>query len=340
VQKRKKFILSQISRVKKVTLNSISNPHAGVWLDAIPKTLDMGMDNSLYRIALRFRYLLPIHELLNLKKCRCQRNSQNNQSRIDEYARHLVSGCACYGLRQYLHDKGLSNPIVRCASIAELDVRTELTFRHLEIDSNVEINEETAIDVADNRDADRLTLNPSRKGPLDCKLQQRPDIVMEYIDARGTRAKQIIELTVTDTLDGSKSGIIQLKGNQDTKVGVNCNRAYKMKMDKYGDKCRENEYEYKVITMETSGLIHPKSLRWIEDISKIASDKKDVPQHIMYKYMLKLISVSFQKAIGNLILKRISLHKRGLKFGDHDINELYDQEREIIRDHNSEFVVA
>ena len=347
---RKKFIVASITKIKRAVLNAISNNHAGSWLEALPKSSDMVIPDEKYRFSLRFRYLLPMHELKGMSKCRCQRNYSNTSAHIDEFAHHFVSGCPNHGMRLFLHNKGLATPILRCVKLADIEARNELTFRQLEAldDENASLpTEGDAINVDNTGIIDAVlsieqgsrnkkTRSKKVKGPLDYK-QQRPDIVLDRVH-NGNINREIIELSITDTINGSKSGLLKLNFNQDTTVGTQCNKIYKFKTSKYVDKCRENGYDYNVIAMETSGLLHPNSLRWIETLSQLAAEKRKIPEKVMFKYMLKIISVSFQNALATLIMKRISLQKRGLTFGDLDINELQDHESDLIREHQVEYI--
>ena len=82
------------------------------------------------------------------------------------------------------------------------------------------------------------------------------------------------------------------------------NRAYQMKVDKYANETTNVDCEFFPFIMETTGSIHPTSLKLITDLADTGSQLRGIKSDILKVFYLKILSSTLQRSIATSIIQR------------------------------------
>ncbi len=195
---------------------------------------------------------------------------------MDVFAEHFVSGCPFYGSTQYIHDQ-VKYALYECGNLAEIPTEME--------DGNV-------LRDPDDHDDGR----------------ERPDLVMKvpYSSHPGGR-KCVVEVTIGNTIEGTKSGKLKCTIGQKVHAGRIAARKFVAKRNKYKELARARGVDLKIVSIETGGFIHEESFRFIKKLAQVAASKnRNLCYYEVKRYMLTKISVALYSAIGTVINRRIN----------------------------------
>ncbi len=258
------------------------------------------MCSSDFKYALRYRYLIKHNEIIPNRVCQCQRNHEN--SIIDSFGCHAVSGCPKYGYRLGIHD-GIKHLLVSFLRSADLETKVEQPFTLLQA---------AVVNTRDDREG-------------------RPDINFKYFDSAGLPHHSILEVAYTDTLKGTGLGKPTVTNHHQI-VGMKADAYFRYKHGKYNDTCVANGLEFKIFVLETSGHIHAESITFLQQLAKLIAAKRKISESTMLNFMFKRISVTLQTRIGETIAKSISVQHRQSLYYNSD-RDFLEEERCLILEH-------
>lgn len=271
--------------------NSLQNAEAGAWLDVIPKIAKFTMRSSEFRTALLYRYRVPIPSIRDGTRCDCKVTTSVNGHRqtchpkLDLFGYHLSTGCGKDSHRINTHNMLVLelNSLLRYAG--GYTVREE---RHC-----------FSRDLPDNN--------------------HRPDI--SILNPEGLQLpgkKVLLDVAVTCPLDGAQSGKIKTPTLQDAKrpLSANATSMFNSKLNKYRgifEACEaatpnfdRTSYVIYPMVFESTGGIHPDSLKFLRDVLKKAAEVVRFPEENLTRYFMKRLSVCLQIQLARAINSRIS----------------------------------
>jgi hypothetical protein len=103
-------------------LESLQDPHAGLWLDTVPKTEMHRLPNDQFRVALTLRLYLPQKCILPATMCDCRKGK--NEIPLDRQGIHLTTGCIKGGNSIHNHDR-VKEQAVKILSYCGLSTKVE-----------------------------------------------------------------------------------------------------------------------------------------------------------------------------------------------------------------------
>jgi hypothetical protein len=250
---------------EKAWITSTSQYEASLWLEALPKTADLTMTNQEFRSALYYRNLLPQPVIQDGIRCNCA-----NRPTLDVLGHHAITGCKCGGGRQNTHDsvKHTTSAMLRYAGMRSREEQIGIFQMALP---------------ACNKRAD-ITVD---RGPL---------------SAQDT----VLDISVTCPLPGAAgNGAAGLDRHAAGIKGRAANLASQRKIGKYGNIAAANQLNFVPIIFESPGYVHDLACAMYDRIAAQASAIKIIPKEVIYKYWMKRISVTLQKALVTALYRRI-----------------------------------
>jgi hypothetical protein len=242
------------------------------------------MKSSDFRTCLRFRYLRATKHFAGL---RCDTKHHGVPSPgyplLDPYGLHVTSGCGKDGHRQALHN----------ATVLELDRLCRFAGMATELEEHGAFR----ADLPENNN--------------------RPDITIRNTNGLQTSFEKIyIDVAITCPLEGSSKCVIIHPGvRKATMKGFRAKERYRTKITHYKnilDQAAEQNPEDNLgsrpgvqpFVFETTGFIHPESLKFLQKIADLASETQKIPQESMLKFFKKRLSFCLQRALASAINTR------------------------------------
>ena len=255
---------------------SLTCKDAGAWLLTTPnsKMKAFQLDSREFRTALLLRLFMEQPILPPGTRCNCP-----GHPLIDKRCLHMLTGCGMGKVRSKTHDNFVAE-LSYCLNYLGFRTRKEpkgvfQTF--LPDDKHV---------------PDITVINP----PASPMCTPNPTLL------------DVSQITVIDGLN---------KGDSYTSMSITsakkpCRAAefrYKQKQEKYTPLCnpqpgRPPIYSFIAMILENTGRMHPKSLQFIKLCCDSASQHKKIEGETLYSYILKRLSICFQKSLAYCILER------------------------------------
>ena len=271
--------------------NGLKNAEAGAWLDAVPKIDKLRMKSSEFRTALRYRYRLPIPAIRAGTRCDCKVTSKQPNGRVmtchpilDTFGYHVSTGCGKDGHRINTHNMLVMelNNLIRFAGGNTIREETHCFGAHLPDDNH------------------------------------RPDIsILNPVALNLPARKALLDVAVTCPLEGAQSGRLVNPSLTEAQraTSKNLTANYKSKLYKYKtitDHCQEAdgsfdpaEFSIYPIVFESTGAIHPESLKLIDKIVDKAAEITKFSGTNLVNYFKKRLSVCLQTQIARAINGRV-----------------------------------
>ena len=144
--------------------------------------------------------------------------------------------------------------------------------------------------------------NPDEAG------RQRPDLSMKVpYDHMPQPRRCVVEVTIGNTIEGTKSGKLKCTIGQRVQQGRIAARKFVTKQNKYRTLANNRGVDLKIISIETGGFMHEESVRFVKKLASVAAkNRPDVEYYDMKRYMFTKISVALNSAIGTVINRRIN----------------------------------
>jgi len=136
------------------------------------------------------------------------------------------------------------------------------------------------------------------KYPLDKK---RPDITVENNVL--SQRPLVIDTTVTAPIPQPTTSR-QLSKQQALIPLRAANKASSDKKEKYVTVADENGLDFLAFVMESTGKIHSEGLTFLQKLSQSAESFWNIPNKTIYKYWLKLLSITLQRSLMKSIISR------------------------------------
>ena len=249
---------------------------AGAWLHALPNKMKaFQLSDKEFRTSLLFRLFMeqPIPAGL---RCNCR-----SHPTIDKRGHHLLTGCGHGGCRIRAHDNQVAE-VNRCLNYLNIMTRKEQRHLFKEFDPN------------DNHIPDITLINPPAS-PM-CAV-----------------TPLLFDISISSPIDGLNRGGDAYANMSSTAAKQPCraaNERAKAKENKYRPLCtpqagRPQRFSFLAFIYETTGRIHPKSLKFIKLCCDTASIHKKIDSDSIYTYVLKRLSVCFQKSMASTVSERI-----------------------------------
>ena len=254
----------------------IQNPEAGIWLETTPYNDPLHFTSLQYTTALRHRYHLG-------SRCDCA-----TKPFLDPYGIHVATGCGKGGFRNATHDAlcHTLNQIMNYAGYSTIREERQCFGAYLEEDNH------------------------------------RPDITIKNPDGQHLiGSKIIIDVSVTCPLELDRHGHVKAPSrNEAVKKGSKAVARYNDKIKKckvlerlaaenatqHNRELIPNNFGIVPFIFESTGLIHRKSLEFLERVADKATESKRLNNSNIYSFFLKRLVVCLQKSIANAIERRIT----------------------------------
>ena len=270
---------------------NLRSPEAGIWLDTPPNCTKYTLISSAFRTCLQFRYLMGASQFPSQLRCDTLHPIPTLRGRVMDYPTidreglHLVHGCRA-GQRTQVH--------------TGICIETDSLLRYAGLWSTRELKAFRRFNPNNNNRPDVTISNVGG-------LQHVPPEVTEIH----------IDVAITSTLTGSESCQIRGEANSfNAKMkGRQADERYKDKMRHYNKILRDARLANpaavtgvlpKIVPLifESTGLIHPLSLKFLKDVSNLADRSVKIGPEKMYRHFLKRLSFSFQRGIASAINNR------------------------------------
>lgn len=259
---------------QRLHFKTIQDDTAAKWLQVYPKYTDLRITNSCYAINLNLRYFL---EIPAISQCISSHNGSNscpfcptNSGKVDRTGHHFINGCARdvssnHGSQLRAHFHGthdyVRHTLAGCCKHA-------LTF----------CSEEPSNVMWD--------------------TNKRPDIVSAFING-GVEVKHAVDLTIVSPFAGVRSAELRVSDVELRDPEHKANSAAQGKRAKYVDICNNQNMRFVPFVVYTSGMLHKDAKKFLTALSKHAAGRRNIKEHIIYNYYVKLLSVSLVKRIIN-----------------------------------------
>ena len=247
-------------------LEGISSEEGSLWLDTIPYKTEMEMKPQIFKSAIRYRYRLAQSTIIPGTYCNCKRN--DGRCPLDVTGLHLSTHCTKNGYVVMTHDniKFCLNNILRQAGR-----RTKIEERHC-----------FTMAFPDNN--------------------SKPDITM--INSPFSPNKElVIDVTIAAPIPGEFSQ--QQLSKEAALIPLRAaNAAFQKKNQKYLTIANSNNLDFLPFVIESTGKIHPDSLSLLQKLSQASEIFWRIPQKTIYKYWLRLLSITLQRSLITSILER------------------------------------
>ena len=220
------------------------------------------MTNKQFRTSLRRRLFLKMENSCGGQECSCRPYAPI----LDSNGRHL-SVCKKHGYCTRTHDALVQeiNGMLRYAGH-----RTKTEERNLFVNGN-----------------------PDQK-----KLS--PDI---SINNYGNTAKLLLDITVRSTLINHNNGdLVAITNGNIERVGKQALNGANSKNHKYEALSIANGFSFKPFCFETNGFVHEESVNFIKEIAGVCSRVQNIRSDVLFRYFMKILSVTLQKGIANVII--------------------------------------
>jgi predicted DNA-binding transcriptional regulator len=241
---------------------------AGLWLRDIPKK-GRGFSSPEFRAALRYRLYLPVSGYVKSSKCTCKK-----QPYLDECGLHLVSGCNSMNRMAETH-----NAIVR-----------ELANKLKWMGYVVKTEERGSF----------LEGEPSDFGRADVTVFGPPS------DVDGPFPKLLLDVRVTNNLEGAKTGEIKVPRDADVEVKLHLSKhAYDEKIRTYKQRAHNSGCGFSPIIFMSTGGVHEESRKAILKLVKNAARTAiNLSKRTLYMSLMRACSVALQKGLATAIYTR------------------------------------
>ncbi len=134
----------------------------------------------------------------------------------------------------------------------------------------------------------------------------RPDLLVSFpIDLENKTFA--LDVTLVCPFTGAQKGqlALPLSDNQDAKLcDVHARNRAKLKRDKYGQVCKDRGIEFVPFVMYTTGKIHSDAKSFLKKLASHAAEQRKIPEGVLYRYYLKMLSVTLVQRIGYTIRTR------------------------------------
>ena len=244
----------------------ISSEEGSLWLDTIPYKPEMDMKPHIFKAAIRYRYRLPQSTIIPGTYCNCKRN--DGKFPLDVTGLHLSTHCTKNGYVIMTHDnvKFCLNNILRQAGR-----RTKIEERHC-----------FTMAFPDNNN--------------------KPDITIINSPLSHNR-EMVIDVTIAAPVPGDNSQ--QQLSNEAALMPLRAaNVAFQKKKQKYDTIAASNDLDFLPFVLESTGKIHPDSLSLLQKLSQASEIFWHIPHKTIYKYWLRLLSITLQRSLMTSILER------------------------------------
>jgi hypothetical protein len=237
------------------------------------------LKSSEFRNCFTYRYMKGAAHLP--KGLCCDTKHNGVYPSIDTAGLHLISGCSRGGHRRYIHDSVVFE-LHRLIKYAGLwPVREPKGVFHADLPKN----------------------------------DSRPDISIRP-SANDFANPSYTHAVITCPIEGSQSCRLVSPSAKDAREqGKAANKAYDGKINHYQKilaKARENnpgdanQPQRKIVpfALESTGLIHPKSVDFLQDLADIANETQKLGSENVMTFFIRSISFAFQRAIGSTLSLR------------------------------------
>lgn len=214
---------------------------------------------------------LPMLNFVDGTMCVCNKN--RGPPRLDQYGHHLTTGCSCGGYRHRLHDevKYEINGLLRYSGY-----RTKV--------------EEFGV------------LNQFIANAPIVNTNKRTDITVYNHD--GVHQRTLLDVSIPSTIHYRGGGAEMAAVNTENGVGKSAEKADQLKKTKYGEACRALGFGFKTIIIESCGLMHKDTSRFLLSLAKNCCAEKRLSAQTLYNFYLKSVSVRLQRGLAGAILEK------------------------------------
>lgn len=214
--------------------------------------------------------------------------------KITSHADHVAMGCGFGGTRHRIHD----------------DVKHQTKALARWVGHEVRVEEYNVFAALVNEN----------------KRNERPDLSINNYGPNGE--KLLMDICIPSTMRFNEEGTPYTNNP----VGYAANSAYARKINDYGESCRELNYLFEPIVIESCGYVHPKSEAAIRKLVKAHEGDLDCKKNQVFAYTMKVISVALQRSIANCMHKKYDIILRKTYNGEADRvhDQAINQEQERI----------
>jgi hypothetical protein len=253
---------------------SLMCKEAGAWLLATPKMKAFQLTSREFRTSLLLRLFMEQPTLPHGVRCNCTGNPL-----IDKRCHHMLTGCGFGGCRIRAHDNQVAE-LNSC--LAYLGMRTRKEQRGIFREFNPH----------DNHIPDITVINP----PAHPTCSPSPLLL------------DVAIATVIEGLQNGDSYKYMPLATAETECRA-ANKSAAKKKKKYDPLCNPEEgrpkrFSFIPIIYETTGRMHPDTLAFIKLCCKSSSLHKKIEGETIYTFILKRLSVCFQKSMATNIFER------------------------------------
>jgi hypothetical protein len=255
------------------------------FLEVLPKNPSFTFDPEAYRVLLNLRLYLPQPERTEGLRCDCKKKPT-----VDNNCFHFITGCPKSAFGMNIHN-GVCNTLKELANAVGLRAKREPfgVFRDIFVD-----------------------------GITDTQQNMRPDLIV--YNGMGTRVDVV--------LDVSNATPVPIFGNQILPIDAAKvpNRVaelrYQEKERKYHDTATANNLKFIPIVFETTGRMHPKSLKYLNDHILSKYDTHYQEGKLLKNFWLSKISCSFQHQVAMSIKNKLRMLTAGrFSYGTYENRE-------------------
>ncbi len=152
--------------------------------------------------------------------------------------------------------------------------------------------------------------------------QLRPDIVATFLSEDMQHVRYAIDVGLTAPFKGSKEGKIEVDHHPTKPEITHLKRAIdrrQSKVNRYSATCRTKNCVFLPFIMYTTGRIHKNGLNLLRIMARNASEHREIPEQVLFKYYIKVLNFTLLKNIAKVIcLKAVcSVDTKSARQGTH-----------------------
>ena len=261
-------VMDQFLGKAKVLLNSFRNDDSGLCLSIAPKTFMHTFSNRQMQSTINFRLFMKQENIPPTPyQCPC---TPRRRFSMDPEGFHCATGCTLGGFRTAMH-----NDIVR-------QVQTICRYAGLQ----------TTLEPPGIFQGNELNLGDNCKG----------DLAIYNLGPRSL----LTDVRITSVVPPNGRNLSPTEIRNPTLVDSNLQTNYAYKMGKYGEAAKAVGFEFLPLVADIGGKLHPDFKKFLTSVLKLASESRNIPFSILWKYWISALMITLQRGRATSIIKLTS----------------------------------
>jgi hypothetical protein len=263
VSRSRSEVLQRFDERNKVLLNCFNNAESGLFLSVAPKTNLHTFTNKQMQSTLCFRLCMRQPCLLATPHA-CATSCRNQ---VDPQGFHFATGCNHGGVRNAMHDE-----VVRLV---------QSISRYCGLNTKME------------------PINIFRGNDRGIGDGCRPDLTIYNFGPKYLAC----DVRITSGVPANGRILSAAQVRNPGLVDANLQDNYNEKVNKYGRAAADANYDFLPMVVDVGGKLHPEFKSFLTKVLKHASEVRNIPFPILWRFWISALMATLQKARANSMMK-------------------------------------